>query len=73
MGCAVEPHLGEIVAIEITPGGTGRVLLLGTIERDAERGRVLTWIEEIARNHMSEPESLMTLAWAIDARTNQRR
>jgi hypothetical protein len=65
-------NLGEIVAVQITSAGAGRVLLLGTIQRDADRASLLAWLEQMARDHMSEPNSLMALAWAIDARTTNR-
>lgn len=62
-------NLGEIVAVQIKNGGTGRVLLLGTIRRDADRAGMLAWLERMAQDHMSQTDSLMTLAWAIDDRT----
>jgi hypothetical protein len=43
------------------------VLLLGTIHRELDRAGVLTWLEEMAREHMAQPDDLMALAWAIDA------
>lgn len=51
-------NLGEIVAVQITDGGAGRVLLLGTI-REEERAGTLTRLEEMARVHMPEVDGLM--------------
>lgn len=60
-------NLGEIVAVQLIGGGTGRVLLLGTIHREPDRARFLPWLEEMARERMAEPDGLMALASAIDA------
>jgi hypothetical protein len=65
-------NLGEIVAVQLIGGGTGRVLLLGTIS-EPNRARVLTWLEEMARKHMVQPDGLMALAWAIEALPPNRR
>jgi hypothetical protein len=65
-------NLGEIVAVQITNGGTGRVLLLGTI-REEEREAILAWLEQLARAHMPEADGLMALAWAIDGRPANKR
>lgn len=58
--------LGEIVAVQLIGGGTGRVLVLGTIHHEPDRAGILTWLEEMAREHMTRPDGLMALAWAID-------
>jgi hypothetical protein len=35
-------NLGEMVAVQLIGGGTGRVLLLGTIHREPDRAGILT-------------------------------
>jgi hypothetical protein len=60
-------NLGEIVAVQLIHGKTGRVLLLGTIPRKPDRTGILIWLERMADEHMAQPDSLMALAWAIDA------
>ncbi len=59
--------LGEIVAVQLIGGGTGRVLLVGTIHREPDRAGVLKWLEEMAQQHLARPDGLMALAYAIDA------
>jgi hypothetical protein len=60
-------NLGEIVAVQLVDGGTGRVLLRGTI-REGKREGILAWLEHLERVHKPEPKGLMALAWASERR-----
>lgn len=60
-------NLGEIVAVQLIHGCTGRVLLLGTIRRERDRAGIIAWLEELRCDYMAQPDGLMALAWAIDA------